>query len=79
VLKIRCLKDIGFFKCLGLIEYHLLNVAFSQEKIMQVISARAAQQKLETICEQVYQNHEPYIVNRENHHNVVILSRRKLL
>ncbi len=41
---------------------------------MQVISATNAQQKLETICEQVYQNHEPYIVNRENHHNVVILS-----
>ena len=41
---------------------------------MQVISVKSAQQKLETICEQVYQNHEPYILNRENHHNVVILS-----
>ena len=50
-------------------------MAFSREKTMQVISAKAAQQHLETICEQVYQNHEPYIVKRENHHNVVILSR----
>jgi len=41
---------------------------------MQVISAKTAQQNLDTICEQVYQNHEPYIVNRENYHNVVILS-----
>jgi antitoxin YefM len=42
--------------------------------MMQVISAKAAQQNLETLCEQVYQNHEPYIINRENHHNIVILS-----
>jgi PHD/YefM family antitoxin component YafN of YafNO toxin-antitoxin module len=49
-------------------------VAFSQEKIMQVISARTVQQNWDTICEQIYQNHEPYIVNQENHHNVVILS-----
>jgi antitoxin YefM len=41
---------------------------------MQVISAKTAQQNLDTLCEQVYQNHEPYIVNRENNHNVVILS-----
>ena len=41
---------------------------------MQVISLTTAQQKLETICEQVYQNHELYLVNQENNHNVVILS-----
>ena len=41
---------------------------------MQVISAKTAQLNLDTLCEQVYQNHEPYIVNRENNHNVVILS-----
>lgn len=41
---------------------------------MQVISAKTAQRNLDSLCEQVYQNHEPYIVNRENNHNVVILS-----
>ncbi|KHD08539.1 hypothetical protein PN36_05635 [Candidatus Thiomargarita nelsonii] len=41
---------------------------------MQVISLRTAQENLETIFEHVYQNHEPHIVNIENHQNVVILS-----
>jgi antitoxin YefM len=41
---------------------------------MQIILFDDAKQNLETICEQVCQDHEPYVVKGKNDHDVVILS-----
>ncbi len=41
---------------------------------MQLILFDDAKQNLETICEQVCQDHEPYVVKGKNDHDVVILS-----
>ncbi|BAP54869.1 prevent-host-death family protein [Thioploca ingrica] len=41
---------------------------------MQIILFDDAKQNLETICEQVCQDHEPYVVKGKNDQDVVILS-----
>ena len=41
---------------------------------MQIILFDDAKQNLETICEQVCQDHEPYVVKGKSDHDVVILS-----
>jgi antitoxin YefM len=41
---------------------------------MQITSFEETEESLESVCERVYQNHEPCIIQRENEHHVVILS-----
>jgi antitoxin YefM len=43
---------------------------------MQVISFAQAEQNLETVCEQVWQNHEPCLIARDSH-AVVLLSQQE--
>ncbi|MDM8546269.1 type II toxin-antitoxin system prevent-host-death family antitoxin [Candidatus Venteria ishoeyi] len=42
--------------------------------MMQNITYKQAKQDLDNLCEQVYRAHEPYEVQRQNQHNVVIMS-----
>lgn len=41
---------------------------------MQSVQFEQAKQNLDVLCEQAYENHEPYIINRANNHHVVVLS-----
>jgi antitoxin YefM len=41
---------------------------------MQSIFFNEAQQNLDQLCQKACQDHEPYIVNREDNNHVVILS-----
>ena len=41
---------------------------------MQSLQFQQAQQSLDAICQKTCQDHEPYIINREDDNHVVILS-----
>lgn len=41
---------------------------------MQSVFFKEAQQNLDQLCQQACQNHEPYLVNRDDNNHVVIVS-----